>query len=56
MLKARAAVKSDEVVQGFTHSGLENTELSQKWRLSNFSGPTVVLLDCPHHEKVSPYI
>lgn len=40
---------SDCVAQGFIQLGLE---ILRGWRLHNFSEQSVLMLDCPHGEKV----
>lgn len=38
-------MRSDQIVQAFSHTGFENL---QGWRLHSLSGQSVPVLDCPH--------
>lgn len=46
-------MRSDEVAQCFTQTGIENL---QKWRWSTLPGQQVPMPDCPRGGKVPPYI
>lgn len=52
-LKAGAAVRSDQVAQDFIQLGLENL---QGRRLDSLSGQPIPLFECPHGERICPYI
>lgn len=46
-------IKPRGLSEGFVQSGLENL---QGWRLHHLFKQSVPMLDCPHHEKVFPYV
>lgn len=48
--KARAAMRSDQIVQAFSHIDFENL---LGWRSHSLSGQSVPVLDCPCHLTVS---